>query len=253
MPRMNRVLVWFSCGRASAVAGKLALEKYGSRCTIAYCASVASAEHPDNRRFLKDCEDWYGRPIKRLHSQVYTDVWDVWNRTRWLVGVGGARCTTELKKRVRHAYERSSDLHVFGLMADETSRINRFKQSNHDLKLAFPLLEAGYTAKDCTRIISEAGIELPAMYKLGYRNNNCIGCVKGQAGYWNKIRKDFPETFWRMAKLERHLNAAICKTEPTINGKRQRIRVFLDELPLDAGRYHEEPAWECGVSCGPQG
>lgn len=31
------------------------------------------------------------------------------------------------------------------------------------------------------------------MYDLGYANNNCIGCVKGGIGYWNKIRIDFPE------------------------------------------------------------
>ena len=35
----------------------------------------------------------------------------------------------------------------------------------------------------------------PLMYDLGYPNNNCIGCVKGGMGYWNHIRKDFPEVF----------------------------------------------------------
>ncbi len=37
------------------------------------------------------------------------------------------------------------------------------------------------------------------MYDLGYPNNNCIGCVKGGMGYWNKIRKDFPEVFQKRA------------------------------------------------------
>ena len=31
------------------------------------------------------------------------------------------------------------------------------------------------------------------MYDLGYPNNNCIGCIKGGMGYWNRIRKDFPD------------------------------------------------------------
>ena len=30
---------------------------------------------------------------------------------------------------------------------------------------------------------------------MGYNNNNCIGCIKGGMGYWNKIRVDFPEVF----------------------------------------------------------
>jgi hypothetical protein len=87
------------------------------------------------------------------------------------------------------------------------------------------------------------------MYRLGYTNNNCIGCVKGGAGYWNKIRVDFPEAFDRMAKLERTLDAAICKTEPTVNGKRTRERVFLDELAPDEGFGQPELEMECGVLC----
>ena len=56
---MNRIVSWFSCGAASAVATKLALAK--GPVTIAYCEVVE--EHPDNKRFLKDCENWYGQEI----------------------------------------------------------------------------------------------------------------------------------------------------------------------------------------------
>ena len=94
-------------------------------------------------------------------------------------------------------------------------------------------------------MVREAGIELPMMYRLGYKNNNCIGCVKGQAGYWNKIRIDFPEVYARMAAQERKMDVAINKR---YEGK-TRIRVFLDELPPDAGRYEVEPDIECGVLC----
>jgi len=41
------------------------------------------------------------------------------------------------------------------------------------------------------------------MYKLGYHNNNCIGCVKGGMGLLETSKVDFPEHFDRMAKLER--------------------------------------------------
>ena len=49
-----RIVCQFSCGAASAVATKLALAQYGDRCEIinAYLRN----EHPDNRRFLADCE-----------------------------------------------------------------------------------------------------------------------------------------------------------------------------------------------------
>lgn len=243
-----RVLAWFSCGDASAFSSKLAVEKYGDRCEVLYCDTFAY-EHPDNRRFFSDVQRWIGREIKVLRSEEYADIYDVFRKTRWLVGIGGARCTTELKKVVRKSYQRPDDIHVFGFTAEEGKRVERFRKENFELFSEFPLHEQGITKAECHRTIRSAGIELPAMYRLGYKNNNCIGCVKGGSGYWNKIRVDFPEAFDRMAKLERELDAAICKKEGVTAGKRWRRRVFLDELPTDAGRYSAEPDIECGVLC----
>ena len=248
----SRVVVWYSCGRSSAVAAKLAIERWGDRVIVAYNASVASSEHPDNARFITDCERWYGRPIQRLYSTKYKDIWDVFERTRWLVGVRGARCTTELKKVVRHKFQRLDDLQVFGFGADELRRVERFRGNNFEILSWFPLVDEGLTGYDCGRLLLDVGIELPAMYRMGYHNNNCIGCVKGGSGYWNKIRVDFPDVFARMAKVERDIGAAICKRQPIVNGVRQRIPVYLDELQPGVGRYSEEPAWECGVGCAPQ-
>lgn len=244
----DRVLVAFSCGDASAVAAKEAIAEYGDRCEVYYCDTFAY-EHPDNRRFFADVQEWLGRPITVLKSGKYKDIYDVFEKTRWLIGVGGARCTTELKKMVRVEYQRPDDTHVFGFTSEEGHRVDRFNRENPDLQADFILHRKGITKAMCHQRIRDAGIELPAMYRLGYKNNNCIGCVKGQSGYWNKIRRDFPETFERMAGVERQLNAAICKKEGVTDGKRWRKRVFLDELPPDAGRYEAEPDIECGVLC----
>lgn len=177
---------------------------------------------------------------------MYRDTWDVYERTGWLVGVNGARCTTELKKLVRRAFERPDDVQVFGFTADEQKRADRFKANNPEIDARFPLIEAGLGHADCLALLKAKNIEIPAMYRLGYRNNNCVGCVKGGAGYWNRIRLDFPAVFDRMARLERSLNAAILKR----NDGGRRLRVFLDELPPDAGRYETEEPVECGLACG---
>jgi len=243
---LNRVLVWFSCGAASAVAAKLASEKYtDGRLEILYCDTLAY-EHPDNPRFMEDVERWTGHKIKVLKSKKYADIFDVFNRERWLVGPGGAKCTTEMKKVVRKDYQRPDDLHIFGLTADEENRIRRFASDNHDVMLEWNLRDAWITKEECYRRISAAGIELPAMYKLGYNNNNCIGCVKGGAGYWNKIRRDFPESFVRMAEMERKLDAAI-NFRRDENGT--RIRIFLDELPKNMGTDEPEQDMDCGPQC----
>lgn len=241
----RRVLCWFSCGAASAVAAKLAVERYGKRCEVLYCDTLAY-EHPDNARFMRDVEKWIGTKVTILRSAQYTDIFDVFDKTGWLVGPGGARCTTELKKLVRREYSRDGDLHVFGLTADEEKRIQLFEKNNPDLDCEWNLRDFGVTKRHTLWAIKEVGIALPVMYSLGYKNNNCIGCVKGGAGYWNKIRVDFPEAFDRMAKQERKMDVAINKTYA---GGWGRKRVFLDELPPDAGRYEAEPDIECGVVC----
>jgi hypothetical protein len=228
------------------VASAVALRRYeADERVVAYC-DTSSTEHPDNGRFLTDCERWYGQPILKLKSQAYRDTWDVYERTGWLVGVNGARCTTELKKLVRRAFERPDDVQVFGFTADEQKRADRFRANNPEIDARFPLIEAGLGHADCLALLKEKAIEIPAMYRMGYRNNNCLGCVKGGAGYWNKTRLDFPDVYDRMARLERKMDVAILKR----SAGGVRLRVFLDELPSDAGRYEAEEAVECGLACG---
>ncbi len=108
------------------------------------------------------------------------------------------------------------------------------------------LHERGITKADCLRSVAAAGIEVPAMYRLGYSNNNCIGCVKGGAGYWNRIRVDFPEAFERMALLEREMGHA-CLQLTGADGARGAT--YLDELDPNAGRFEAQPIFDCGVLC----
>ncbi len=241
----TRVVVWFSCGATSAVAAKLAVKKYAGRdLHICYCDT--RSEHPDNMRFLKDVEKWLGLPIEILYSEKYHDIWDVFEKTRYLAGIHGARCTTELKKLVRRKYQRDDDIQVFGFDSSEATRVVKFQANNPEVILD-PILQAENLSKpDCLSMLKQQGIKPPITYAMGYKNANCIGCVKGQSGYWNKIRVDFPDVFARMAKIERKLNVALNKKY--IKGK--RIRVFLDELDPKAGRYKTEPDIACSLWCG---
>ena len=239
----RRILVWFSCGAASAVAAKFASSVYPD-CELLYCDTLSS-EHPDNARFMKDVEEWVGKPVKILSSPDYTDIYDVFRKTKWLVGPKGARCTTELKKKVRQNYQRDGDLHIFGLTADEKNRVRSFEKHNMDIEFEWLLVDRRITKADCYKIIQNAGIALPEMYLLGYNNNNCIGCVKGCKGYWNKIRVDFPDVFEKMAKMEREIGAAICKSYE----KGVRSATYLDELDPEDGQGIPIPDIECGLLC----
>lgn len=240
----SRALVWFSCGAASAIAAKLALHVYGDACQVLYCDTFAY-EHPDNRRFFADVQRWLDHPITVLRSEKYTDIYDVFEKTGYLVGDKGARCTTELKKVVRHNYEKPDDLHIFGFTTEETQRAADFTERNFGMYCDFILQRWGVTRALCYHYLQRAGIELPYMYKLGYKNNNCIGCVKGGMGYWNKIRRDFPHYFEKMAQTERAMQRTILKDR---RGKKN-VRLYLDELEPGRGRYEDEHEIECGVGC----
>lgn len=258
---MTRVVAWFSCGAASAVATKLALAKWPDavivRCGIA-------EEHPDNERFMRECSEWFGAAITVLTNRTYIpgdpdnpgaltaptaasygSIFEVFRKERYLVGPSGAHCTKKLKKALREAFERPTDLQVFGYTCEEQERVDRFIDANPLVRMVNPLIDANVTKADCLALLERQGIALPMMYRLGYANNNCVGCVKGGVGYWNKIRVDFPEAFERMAQMEEYLGRSINRV--SINGKRERVT--LRQLPPDAGDFDGEQPSDCGPFC----
>lgn len=220
-----RTIGWFSCGVASAVAIKLTLDETPGLVPT-YCET--GAEHSDNERFLTDCEKWFGKSIKRLRSEKYISTWDVWARRKYLAGIKGAPCSVEMKIVPRLAFQHPSDLHVFGYTADpaDLQRYKRFQLNHPELQVRAPLVEHRLTKDACHSMIQSCGIRLPRMYELGFKNNNCIPCVKATSpAYWSLIRRHFPDHFERMAKLSRQLGARLSR----INNE----RIFIDEIPLD--------------------
>ena len=237
------IIAWFSCGATSAVACKIALSAYED--VRIYYIETGSA-HPDNARFLADCERWYGQKIHTIRNEKYNNVQEVLRKKRFINSPNGATCTLELKKKVRYALEdklKEWDGQVWGFEFDpkEINRAIRFKQQHPHTKPLFPLIERGITKSDALGMLWKAGIEIPVMYKIGYNNNNCIGCVKGGMGYWNKIRKDFPDTFKEMALIEREVNATCLKDEIG--------RIFLDELSPNRGDPVQEFIPDCSLIC----
>lgn len=237
-----RALVWFSCGAASATAAYLALKKYNrADVELVYC-DVMSTEHPDNERFLRDVEKWLDVTVTRIASTDYDSIDDVFVRERWMAGIQGARCTVEMKKVPRHSYQRPDDIHIFGYTTDEVSRVLRFKEYNPEIITDWILIHAKYDKQACLDQIRVAGIELPEMYKLGFRNNNCIGCVKATSPeYWGKVRRYFPEHFKRRAEQSREIGCRLVR----VDGE----RVFLDELPDHFGEQEITEDLFCGPEC----
>jgi hypothetical protein len=211
---------------------------------IVYCRVVE--EHADNERYLKDCERWFGKPVTIIGAEKYDcSIFSVFAKTKYIAGIHGAACTRTLKREVREAFSRPTDINVFGYTIEEVGRLNSFIDANPNVRIHTPLIDHSLTKADCKAIIERAGIELPAMYRLGYRNNNCIGCVKGGNGYQAKIRQDFPDEFNRLAAASRKMGVRLLK----LRGGGKTRRIFLDELPADTKPLDDSEDVQCGVFC----
>lgn len=225
---------WISAGVSSFIAGYLAenVDKF--------IYIDIDNQHPDSLRFIRDCEQVLGKPIEILKSN-YGSVENVVSTFRFINSPYGAKCTDVLKKRVRKQWEyehRDYDItYVWGFDNKETHRATRLVETMIEFNHEFPLIDKNISKAEAHAILEKLGITRPLMYDLGYSNNNCVGCVKGGMGYWNKIRVDFPEVFERMAKLEREIGRSCIKG------------VFLDELDPNRGRMETEIVGDCGIAC----
>lgn len=228
---------WFSAGVSSAVATKLAIDEIDQ---IIYIH--IDDHHPDTVRFVADCEKWFSKSVARMQSpfnSVEAALLGAGGKG-YVNGPRGAACTRILKRRLRKEWELTQTgklRYVWGMDIDEIDRTKRLIKSMPEQEHIFPLVENKITKEEAHRILKANGIKRPAMYDLGYPNNNCIGCVKGGMGYWNKIRVDFPEVFAKRAEIERRIGGTCIKG------------MYLDELPTDKGRNEEPICEECGIFC----
>lgn len=240
------IAVWFSCGAASAVAAKMTLDKYASIARVRILNNPVVEEDADNRRFLLDVQAWLGVEIETVAARRYPlqSARDVWEQRSFMSGPKGAPCTIELKKRARQDWEAENraDWHVLGFTADEKTRHDRFVLTERSNVLPV-LIDQGVTKNDCYTILQDAGLTLPRVYRMGYPNANCIGCVKATSPtYWNHVRQQHPDVFQDRAEQSRRLGARLVRVD--------NRRVFLDELdPAAKGRSMKSMDIDCGIFC----
>lgn len=277
---MNRkdIIAWWSGGVTSAVACKKAIEIYGKD-RVKVIMIDTQNEHPDTYRFKENCEFWYGLPIEIITGigEKYGNIFDVWRKHKSLNTATGAICSTNLKRLVREKWEKENPgftHQVFGFEFDkkEFNRALSMTMNHGDrVKAIYPLLMFGLDKKDCLDIVNDANIEVPEMYKLGFQNNNCFstGCVQGGIGYWQKMKKEFPDKFNVMADLEHELTdlkgepVAMLKDQSNeakekYKDNKKSILVFLkrhNDYPNnkcldDMADRKVEPLFECNGMCG---
>ncbi len=299
MKKDVKIVCWWSGGITSSVACKIALELYGKEnCRIIMIDT--RNEDEDTYRFLSDCEKWYEKKIEIISgiyqepdlsnqsnrqeeyfyvdiSKGYASIESVWEQHKSLNVATGAICSTELKRRVREKWQELNefDHQVFGFEFDkkEFNRAYSLKKNHDKAKGIFPLQMMGYDKDDCLKIVQDAGIRIPRMYTLGFRNNNCFktGCVQGGIGYWQKMAREFPEKFEAMAEMEHKLTnlrgEPVTMLKDQSNESKNNVKetgilwkqlVFLKKHPnypelkclADMKPQEVKPLFDCNGFCG---
>ena len=225
---------YFSAGVSSAVATKMMIDEIDR---VMY--THIDDHHPDTMRFLWDCEVWFGKKIEVWQSDRFKSVDECCRAVGFICSPAGAACTHRLKRAVRKQFENNNQLRVvWGLDCTEKERSYRIIDAMPDHEHVFPLIDEGMTKRDAHQTLKASNIKRPAMYDMGYHNNNCIGCVKGGMGYWNRIRIDFPEVFASRATMERDVGYPMLRKD-----------TWLDELDPERGRHAGPICEECGIFC----
>ena len=201
-------------------------------------------EDADNIRFGNDVAKWIGCDIITASNSKYPNnsAVEVWDARKFMSGIHGAPCTLLLKKEARYQFELTHkiDWHVLGFTFDEIGRHERFILLERENTIPI-LIDLKLTKGRCFEILEEAGIELPSVYKRGYPNANCIGCVKSNsATYWNHVRKQDPDIFDARSEQSRRIGTKLVRYKG--------VRMYLDELPINA-RGGKMKSFECGIFC----
>ena len=263
------IIAWWSGGITSAVACYLAIKDFGiDRVRIVMIDTFNEDE--DTYRFKKDCESLYGKDIEVISEigSKYESITHVWYKNKSLNVANGAICSSELKRVARKRFQKNNYFthQVFGFDTSEPNRAKSMTLNYPETKAIYPLLKENLSKEDCVKIFTELKVDIPRMYKLGFKNNNCFqtGCVQGGIGYWQKIMVEFPDKFDMMSNVEHELTKLKGKPvtmlkDQSNDAKKSGVKnVFLKHNPdyphikdISMMRgFKVEPLNECNGFCG---
>jgi len=205
---MGRVIVALSGGKASAWCGDWALRTCRREDVVLYFNDTRW-EHPDLYRFLEDLSRYWGKEVVsdsdgRSPEELFVD-------NRALANNRMPFCSKELKAQRLHRYCGDGDVLVFGIGLDERHRAKRIaevygevaRKRKITLVPVFPLIAHQVTPDQIDAWLRSTGIEEPALYKMGFKHNNCSGgCVRSGKSQWLHLLKTLPEVYAERERVE---------------------------------------------------
>ena len=197
MSTSERHILGISGGRDSAALA-VHMRQTRPEITLEYFFTDTGKELQEVYQFLDKLEGFLGQAIVRLNPDRDFDFWlREYNhflpspRTRW--------CTRQLKLRPLERWLRD-DLEAgvivnsyVAIRADEPQR-EGYQSTHSNLKVHFPLREAGIDRSGVIETLESAGVGEPDYYRWRSRSG-CTFCFYQQKIEWVRLLREHPEAF----------------------------------------------------------
>lgn len=217
-------VVSYSGGVGSWAAAKRVSEKYGTENLVLVFADTL-IEDEDLYRFLDESAANIGVPITRIADG--RTPWEVFKDVRFLGNSRVDPCSAILKRDLIRKWLADNcnpeDTTVYvGIDWMEQHRIERIKARNDVWNYEAPMCDAPIISKaDMIDWLSQEGIEVPRLYKMGFPHNNCGGfCVKAGQAQFAKLLADMPERYAEHEAQEEAIRSYLGKNVSVMRDRR---------------------------------
>lgn len=239
----------FSGGAGSWAAARRVAEWHGTDDLILLFADTMM-EDPDLYRFLDEAAaDVGGQLIKIAEGR---DPWQVFRDKRYLGNTRADPCSYVLKRKFIRAwlearYQPDECVIHLGIDIEEEHRFTRAQRHWAPYTMRAPLIEHPPVFRhEIRRWMTDAGIEVPRLYRLGFPHNNCGGfCIKAGISHFAHLLRVLPERYAHHERKEQELRDYLGKdvailrdrsgggTAPlTMRALRERIESEPGQIPL---------------------
>jgi len=238
--KSNRHIVCLSGGIASAAMAQWVEDNIGG--DIIYYFNDVKWEHPDLYRFLKDLERVLN--IKITYDNNGMNPEEIFYKNKMLGSNRTPLCSKILKAEMLQKFVKEGDTLYFGIDTQEIHRAARITPiyERFGCKCVFPLIDNFIFKDNAFQIIKDLGIEIPQMYKDGFKHNNCSGgCVRSGRNQWLSLLRKYPDVYADRERIELEFTIWNNKRRLVKDPKyKPRDYTFMKEIGLKELREENE-------------